>query len=140
MKKAVQVLLYILAAMALITGALEVFMGISSQLLFGAELPPEVLVEPVFNSQYRFTSLMWFGMGFFILIFVRDLKRYEAPIKLLLWLVLIAGIIRIPTMLQYGLPENQFGLYYIITMMIGEILGGIAGLLMFRQVVNNNFK
>jgi hypothetical protein len=115
-------------------------MGLSSQLLFGAELPSEVLVEPVFNSQYRFTSFMWFGIGFFILIFVRDLKRYEAPIKLLFWLVLIAGIIRIPTMLQYGLPENQFGLYYISTMMVGEILGGIAGLLMFRRVAQNNFK
>ena len=135
-KTITQFMLGVIAATALLTGSMETIIGIPVQSLFGAELPEAVLYEPVFMSQFRFTSLMWFMYGIFMILFIRDMKRYSVMINLTLGAVLVAGLTRIGTYIQCGAPTTAWGRTYIMSMLIMEVSGPILTLYLFSRAKN----
>ncbi len=126
--------LYSIAATAIITGVLEMALGVRSQNLFGAGIAEELLVNGFLDSQFRFVATIWFGVGLLILMLARDMKKYVGPIRVILFLVLLGGLTRFLAMAQTGLPPEGVGQTYLLSVWSVELLGGPLALLLLHRV------
>lgn len=113
---------YIFAALALITGASDFLQGLESQRALGASLPAEVFSNPIADNVFRFFSGLWFGVGILFILFIRDLKRYKPAMVALLSIVVIGGIGRLISLVQYGMPENPEAMGLVIAGLLAELL------------------
>jgi hypothetical protein len=95
----------ILCLLPLITGAMDLVMGARVLNAAGAALSVEALSDPILNSQIRFWGAIWFGFGVVLWVVARDLHGNALWFRLLCGVLLISGIGRAVSMLQFGLPS-----------------------------------
>ncbi|WP_421851619.1 DUF4345 domain-containing protein [Oricola sp.] len=101
-----KLLVCILAAIPLTTGTIEFYQGVASQQALGADLG-DGFSDPALNNIFRFFAAIWVGFGVFLIIFVRNLERYSVPMTAALAIVVIGGVGRIMSVVEFGLPEKQ---------------------------------
>jgi len=104
---AFRVTIYIIAAIPLITGLMDLFHGVAAQQTAGMTLSEKSINDPLLNSTFRFFAGLWFGVGLLLILFVRDLKRYSTALSVLFLILFVGGIGRLITMAQLGLPEDS---------------------------------
>lgn len=95
----------ILCLIPLITGAMDLVAGARVLSAGGAALSGEALSDPVVNSQIRFWGAIWFGFGLALWVVARDLRSNAPWFRLLCGVLVISGIGRAVSMLQFGLPS-----------------------------------
>jgi len=115
-----QIVVYIFAAIALITGASDLIQGVASQKAFGATMPAEGL--PIVDNIFRFFSGLWFGVGILFILFVRDLDRYKPAMIALLSIVVLGGFGRIISIVQYGMPDNSSASTMVLVGLLAEVV------------------
>ena len=116
------IVIYVFAAIALITGASDFLQGQISQAQLGAGLTPEGFADPLMDSVFRFFAALWFGTGILFVIFVRDLDRYKPPMIALLAIVILGGIGRLITIMQHGLPDHPGGQTLVYAGLVAEVV------------------
>jgi len=114
------IVIYIFAAIALSTGASDFIQGLASQKSFGAAMPTQGLA--IVDNVFRFFSGLWFGVGVLFILFVRDLDRYKPAMITLLAVVVLGGIGRIVSIVQYGMPENTSAVYLVVAGLLAEVV------------------
>ena len=129
--------LYSIVFMALSTGALEATLGVSSQNLFGAGMSPTLTEDPFLNSQFRFIAIAWFGTGALLLTFLRDMARFAAQIRVVLVLIMLGGLSRFATAIQFGMPEDALGHAYLLSVWSAELLGAPLALLLLHRATRS---
>jgi len=115
-------IIYFLALIALVTGAMDLFHGVRSQEALGANLTDKGFQDPMLDNVFRFFAAVWFGLGLQLLFFVRDLPRYKPALMLLLGIVVLGGVARLISMAQYGLPEAATGRTLIYAGLFAELI------------------
>jgi len=120
--KVFKAVIYIFAAIALLTGASDLIQGLESQRGYGATLTDQGFADPMVNNVFRFFSGLWFGTGILFLLFVRDLDRYKPALIALLSVVVIGGLGRVLSIVQLGMPENSSGYALVIVGLIAELV------------------
>lgn len=113
---------YFFAAIALFTGASDLLQGLASQRAFGATLTDAGFADPMVDNVFRFFSALWFGVGVFFILFVRDLDRYKPAMIALLSIVIVGGLGRVLSIWQYGLPDHPLGLTLIFLGLLAEVI------------------
>lgn len=113
---------YVFAAIALITGASDLLQGLASQRAFGATLTDAGFADPMVDNVFRFFSALWFGVGVFFILFVRDLDRYKPAMIALLCIVILGGLGRVLSIWQYGLPDHPMGITLIFLGLLAEVI------------------
>lgn len=116
------ILCYVFAAIALITGASDFVQGLASQKDFGANLTEAGFTDPMTDNVFRFFAGIWFGVGVFFILFIRDLERYKPAMMALLGIVILGGLGRVLSIWQYGLPEHPMGLTIIAAGLLAEVV------------------
>lgn len=102
-KKALQVVTAILGLVPLLTGAVGM-MGLNDPLYAVAKLPP----FPVLDSNMRFFSGVWLGLGVAILWLVPRIERETVLFRFIWGAIFIGGIGRVLSLLLAGLPPAPF--------------------------------
>jgi len=114
------IIIYIFAAIALLTGASDLVQGLASQKTFGATMPTEGIA--IVDNVFRFFSGLWFGVGILFILFVRDLDRYKPSMIALLAIVVLGGIGRIISIFQYGMPDNSAATSLVLVGLLAEVV------------------
>jgi len=121
-------IVYFLAAIAIITGAMDIFQGLESQRNFGANLTEQGFNDPMLDNVFRFFAAIWFGLGLQFILFVRDIPRYKPALLLLLGIVVLGGVARLISMSQLGMPEASNGKMLVYVGLFAELV--VAPILM----------
>ena len=97
--------LKICAPIFVIVGLLHLIMGLQADVLLGAMLSAEAIGDPVLDSQNRFYGVAFSVYGFLLFLCARDLDRYQAVLRILMYVFFAAGCARFAAMAANGLPS-----------------------------------
>lgn len=106
--KAFQWTLRVMAMIPLVTGLMEVFMGLSSLKAIGTQLPAEVWVQPSVDNNWRFLGTVWAGYAALVIYAVSDPLRHSTLLRILLTVLFLSGVARAASVLLTGWPVPPF--------------------------------
>jgi Domain of unknown function (DUF4345) len=109
--------LRIMAITILLAGSSHLLLGVGAEVLLGAKLSAETLVEPSLNSQNRFYGASYMLYGILLWVCTRDMKRYALIFRILLLMTFAAGLTRILSVALHGWPSPT-----IIALAVSELL------------------
>jgi hypothetical protein len=101
-------ILFVLSAIPLLTGLLDMLYGTGAIPLFGGTLPATALTEPSLDSQIRFLGAIWMGFGVLIVYAASDLHRHATLFRLIAVILIASGVGRIASLVQLGAPAPVF--------------------------------
>lgn len=118
----VKIITATLSAIALLTGAMDVIVGVQGQAHIGvsaAAVPP---FDPVLDSQIRFLGAVWLGLGAIQLLCLGDLRRYGPMLHLCFAIVVLGGVGRAVSLVQVGHPATATGLTFVAVALVIELV------------------
>lgn len=118
-----QITLYILAVIPILTGLLDLALGLRAIESFSEGLSSAIFDDELYNAQYRFLGGVWLGIGLLMYVAARDLERYATVLRVVLWSIFVGGIGRLISVVQFGIPENTAGAAFVIGNMLIETVG-----------------
>ncbi|AXQ31075.1 DUF4345 domain-containing protein [Solimonas sp. K1W22B-7] len=119
-----------LALIALVTGCVDVVVGLKGQHLIGAALE-EGYGDPVLNSQIRYLGAIWFGFGALLWVCSSNLEKYSGILNAALWIVVLGGVGRLLSLIQFGLPTSAEGAAFVLGAMAIELI--VVPAMLYRQ-------
>jgi hypothetical protein len=113
----------LLALVPILTGPLDWLLGLRAPQLIGAQLTPAAAAEPLLGSQIRFFGAIWFGVGPLMLICLTDLARYAWILRSVFAVIFLAGVGRLMSILELGLPVDLVGRVFVLATTAIELFG-----------------
>jgi hypothetical protein len=111
-----------LAILALVTGSIDVLLGLAAQATLGAALE-EGYGDPLLNSQIRYLGAVWLGFGALLWHCLSDLPKYRSVLRGALLIVFLGGLGRVASVMQFGFPPSDLGRNFVIGATAIEIIG-----------------
>ena len=90
----------------LIVAGLHLVLGLQADILLGARVPPEVVRDPVLDSQNRFYGTTFALYGVLLLLAATNIRKYEAMLRCCLWCFFAGGVARLVSIAAMGLPSE----------------------------------
>jgi hypothetical protein len=103
-----KVVIRILCLVPLLTGLADLILGAGALSSVGVDLSRTVLENATLNSQLRFFAAIWFGFGVMLWIVAGDLVQQATWFKLMCWILILSGVGRLASIIQFGLPAPPF--------------------------------
>jgi len=114
-RRALQVVLVVLAVIPIGTGLMD--------MLFGAgTLPSEQDLNPDLQSNYRFFATIWLGLGLMILWIVPRVETAVLPLRAVTGIVFLGGLARVLSIVVSGAPHPMFVAFTILELVAPPIL------------------
>jgi Domain of unknown function (DUF4345) len=107
-KKALQIVLAILALIPILTGGLDLILGAQALNIAGGALPSEVVQNVVLDSQTRFLGGIWFGIGIILYWVILSVDKRTVLFRLLTGGIFLGGMGRLFSAFLVGLPPAEF--------------------------------
>ncbi len=109
-KKALQIVLAILALIPILTGGMDLILGTGALNLGGTAgvFPPEVINNAFLDSQTRFFGAIWFGIGLMMYWIIPSIDKQTALLRLLAGGIFLGGIGRLSSVFLVGPPPTEF--------------------------------
>lgn len=120
--KFVKITTILLSLIALLTGAMDVIVGVAGQANIGVGTAAAAPFDPVLDSQVRFLGAVWLGLGAIQLVCLGDLRRYSAILQLCFAIVVLGGIGRALALVQVGQPASGIGPAFITVALVIELV------------------
>ena len=98
--------LKLLAPFFLIVGALHLVLGLNADVLLGAQLSEQAIVDPVLDSQNRFYAVSFTIYGVLFYFSGLELERYAPILRASLWVFFAAALARIVSIVIVGFPSQ----------------------------------
>ncbi|MCP5181502.1 MAG: DUF4345 family protein [Pseudomonadales bacterium] len=114
--------LRLLAPVFFIVGALHVLMGLSAEVLLGAQLPQQILGDPALDSQNRFYGAAFTVYGVLFLFGAADFQRYRPIVLAAVWTFFAAGLARTAAAVMTGIPPFPVLLLWAIELILPPVL------------------
>jgi Domain of unknown function (DUF4345) len=131
--KLVKITTALLSLIALLTGAMDVIVGVAGQANIGVGAAAAAPLDPVLDSQVRFLGAVWLGLGAVQLFCLGDLRRYGAILQLCFAIVVLGGIGRVLSLIQVGQPTSGTGPSFILVALAIELVLVPLAWLTFRR-------
>ncbi len=131
--KLVKITTALLSLIALLTGAMDVIVGVAGQANIGVGAAAAAPFDPVLDSQVRFLGAVWLGLGAVQLFCLGDLRRYGAILQLCFAIVVLGGIGRVLSLIQVGQPTSGTGPSFILVALAIELVLVPLAWLTFRR-------
>lgn len=109
----VRIVTALLSLIALLTGSMDVIVGVAGQANIGVGTAASPPFDPVLDSQVRFLGAVWLGLGAIQLICLRDLRRYGAILETSYAVVVLGGVGRALSLAQAEHTPGGTGLSFI---------------------------
>jgi hypothetical protein len=113
----------LLAIIPLLTGVLDLCLGVQAARTIGLILSSSDFSDALLNSEFRSFGTTWLGFGVLLMLSVTDLERYSIVAKTLFGLIFVAGLGRLLTIGQFGLPGTAVGSAFVLVTTVLEIGG-----------------
>ncbi len=97
-----------MALIPLVTGLMEVILGVSSLHAIGVQLPVDILVQPSLDNNWRFLGIVWAGYAALLLYAVNDPLRHVTLLRILLGVLFLSGVVRACSVMLTGWPVPPF--------------------------------
>jgi len=94
----------ILSPIPVLVGLSHLILGLGADLLLGAQLPEDVISDPVLDSQNRFYGVVFMGFGALLFVCSSDVVKYATVLRITLGFVLLGGVARVISIVLFGLP------------------------------------
>ncbi len=120
--KFVKITTALVSLIALLTGAMDVIVGVAGQANIGVGAAAAAPFDPVLDSQVRFLGAVWLGLGAVQLFCLGDLRRYGAILQLCFAIVVLGGIGRVLSLIQVGQPTSGTGPSFILVALAIELV------------------
>lgn len=127
-RRLLQIFLVLLALIVVVLGLLGM-LGVDNPLYASVELPRSALLD----TNMRFYSGLWLGLGIAVLATVRTLEKHFAIYCVLWGMIFVGGIGRLLSLLTLGLPP-----FPIPGFMLLEILGAPIFLYWHYRVIQSS--
>lgn len=124
----------VLSLIALVTGAMDVIIGVSGQANIGVGPAASPPFDPILDSQIRFLGAVWLGLGAIQLIALRNLQRYGSILQLCFGFIVFGGLGRALSLAIVGAPASGIGSVFVVVALVIELLLVPAAWLALRQV------
>jgi hypothetical protein len=126
-----QAVVLLLALIPLSTGPLDLVLGLEGPRSIGMALSDIDLRDPILNSQVRFFGAVWLGTGLLMGLGAVRFERYGGVLKVIFAVLAVAGLGRLVSVVQFGLPAAPVGVAFVFATIILEV--GIAPLMLLWQ-------
>jgi hypothetical protein len=114
----------VLGAVPLLVGLSHIVFGITADGQLGAVLTPDVVSDPVLDSQDRFYGAAFMGYGALLYLCLTDLKRYAGVFRLMCAFIVLGGVARLLSIMLRGLPPPPvLGLVGVELVLVPLIVG-----------------
>lgn len=120
--KFVKITTALLSLIALLTGAMDVIVGVAGQANIGVGAAAAAPFDPVLDSQVRFLGAVWLGLGAIQLFCLGDLRRYGAILQFCFGIVVLGGIGRVLSLIQVGQATSGIGPGFIVVALAIELV------------------
>ena len=100
-------LVYLFAVIAIVTGAADLLNGAGAQFPLETNFTEIGVDIAALDTIFRFFSGLWLGVGILFVLFAQDLVRYRVPMIALLGVIIIGGLGRVMSLVQFGLSDQQ---------------------------------
>lgn len=117
-----KIITVMLSAIALLTGAMDVLVGVAGQANIGVGAAAAAPFDPVLDSQVRFLGAVWLGLGVIQLACLGDLRRYGPILQLCFAIVLLGGAGRALSLVQVGYPPTAGGFRFVAVALAIELM------------------
>ena len=128
-----QLVLKLTAPIFVLVGALHLVLGLEADLMIGAHLTPEILSEPVLDSQNRFYGVAFTVYGFLLYLCAKDLVRYQVVLTILLCVFFAAGCARLISIYLYGVPSE-----FVLLLLASELVLPLVAYMFLRKYLENH--
>ncbi len=133
--KFVKITTILLSLIALLTGAMDVIVGMAGQAKIGVGAAAAVPFDPVLDSQVRFLGAVWLGLGAIQLVCLGDLRRYGTIQQLCFAIVVLGGIGRALSLPQSGHPSSDIDTAFIAVALSIELMLVPLAWFAFRRAI-----
>jgi hypothetical protein len=106
--KTFQWTLRVMAMIPLVTGLMDVWMGLGSLRAIGVQLPADVWAQPSVDNNWRFLGTIWASYSVLVLYAVSDPLRHGTLLRILLGVLFFSGVARAASVLLTGWPVPPF--------------------------------
>jgi Domain of unknown function (DUF4345) len=103
-----KIVIRILCLVPLLTGLFDLVLGAGALSSVGVDLSRTVLDNATLNSQLRFFAAIWLGFGVMLWIVASDLVQHATWFRLMCCILILSGIGRLASIMQFGLPAPPF--------------------------------
>ena len=104
--KYMTLILKLLSPIFILVGIMHLTLGPTAEVLLGAQLSSQSLLDPVLDSQNRFYGVSFALYGALFYLCAGDLQKYQAVLKLVLCFFFAGGIARIVSIFVVGVPSH----------------------------------
>lgn len=98
------IFLKLIAPVFLLVGALHLILGLGADVMLGAKVPAEAILDPTLDSQNRFYGVAFTVYGVLFFLCATDLAKYSTVLRCVLWVFFAAGLTRLVSIAMYGVP------------------------------------
>lgn len=99
------IVLKLLSPAIFVVGLLHLVFGASGEVMLGAQLSTETLMDPVLDSQNRFYGVAFTLYGALFYLCATDIPRYHVVLRCVFWVFFAAGLARFVSIYTHGLPS-----------------------------------
>jgi hypothetical protein len=131
----VKIVAVTLSLIALLTGAMDVIVGVAGQANIGVGPAASPPFDPVLDSQIRFLGAVWLGFGAIQLIALLDLQRYGTILQLCFGITVLGGLGRALSLAKVGLPASDTGLVFVAVALAIELVLVPSAWFAFRKAL-----
>ncbi|GGA51285.1 hypothetical protein GCM10011385_00680 [Nitratireductor aestuarii] len=111
-----------LAAVPMLTGAMDVILGASIFSISGSALGEAASKDPVVDSQVRFWGAIWFSFGIMLFIAARDLRAHALWFRILCAGLFLGGVGRLISAFAAGLPPAPLMIATLVELVVMPLI------------------
>ena len=117
-KKLLQAILVILGAIPLVTKTLTLLQGVHALDAFGVSFPENITGHIILDSEMRFLSAIWAGIGVMVYVIVPTVEKQTLLFRLIMTAIILGGVGRVLSLLWVGNPPALF-IFLIVLELVG---------------------
>lgn len=110
--------LKLLAPIFFLVGALHLALGAGADVLLGAKLPAEALMDPALDSQNRFYGVSFTLYGVLLFLCATNIPKYATVLRCAIWVFFAAGVARVVSIASHGVPPP-----FVLVLLATELFG-----------------
>jgi Domain of unknown function (DUF4345) len=112
-----------LAPVFFLVGALHLALGAGADVLLGAKLSAETLLDPALDSQNRFYGVSFVLYGVLLHVCAGDVNKYATVLRCVIWVFFAAGLARVVSIAIHGVPPPLILVLLAIELIAPPLLG-----------------
>ena len=118
-KRILQVILAIIGLIALITGALGIVAGMTTDFgdFYGVSVNPRIEGNIILDSNLRYFSGLWLGAGLILFWMIPSIERQKLVFRLVAGMIFIGGVGRVISILSFGVPSPLFIAFVVLELL-----------------------